>query len=327
MRATLEPNGSISGGSRAQVIAGLVSVTLAVGIVGVACLVGYQVIPPSVTIAGTATGAAVLGFMLALISIFLRGKKRLWGFLGMLLHALLFAGCGLITIGLAILLPDPVRANGPVPPTPKVELGSVFWPHFSPGDLNIRAGTCFIARFAERPEPLLLTALHLFGPSGGHPAQIPRHELGGRIRLAELTSIETGNVMVVRLEAIVSSSSDPYGYSALGDYAGFRLAGESGLSPLRLSETPPRRGDHVWLIARDSNKPGQLLHHAVVQANDEDGMTYYFDSPVRIRGTSGAPVIDATGEVVAINLGGGEWKWRTFGYGNPIHRIGPSLRP
>jgi hypothetical protein len=97
----------------------------------------------------------------------------------------------------------------------------------------------------------------------------------------------------------------------------------------RLAAATPARGVRVWLAAslREGAPPAQRLHPATVLGTDQDGdLLYRFDHPhLSLRATSGAPVPNAAGAVVAINLGGGREGKDLHGVGNPVGRFGPPL--
>ncbi|HEY1111198.1 MAG TPA: hypothetical protein VGE76_21255 [Opitutaceae bacterium] len=55
---------------------------------------------------------------------------------------------------------------------------------------------------------------------------------------------------------------------------------------------------------------------------DAKDINYVFQkADMKLGGTSGAPVLSESGEVVAINLGGGPDKGRLVGIGNPAASI------
>lgn len=56
----------------------------------------------------------------------------------------------------------------------------------------------------------------------------------------------------------------------------------------------------------------------------KDSLDYIYDVPgVNFAGTSGAPVFNAAGEVVGINLGGGNHNGKTFDFANPAVAFSP----
>jgi hypothetical protein len=118
--------------------------------------------------------------------------------------------------------------------------------------------------------------------------------------------------------------------SKAGDILAFWAPDDATLRPSRLASATPGKGERVWLAAslREGAPPTQRLHPATIIETDENGdLVYRFDNPkVSIRATSGAPLLNAASEVVAINWGGGSDKHGAFGCGNPVERFAPYLK-
>lgn len=66
---------------------------------------------------------------------------------------------------------------------------------------------------------------------------------------------------------------------------------------------------------------------AVVRKSTESEFEYAFEEKqINLAGTSGAPVLNTFGEVVALNIGGGEEAGRYWGMGNPCDSISSLLK-
>jgi hypothetical protein len=101
------------------------------------------------------------------------------------------------------------------------------------------------------------------------------------------------------------------------DVAAFRLSGAGGATALPLAGTPAAVGDTVFLLAAVSGSDERLFAAKVSGAID-NGLEYEFEDPgIQLRATSGAPVVNTRGEVVGINLAGGDG----VGLANPAKRI------
>ena len=64
-----------------------------------------------------------------------------------------------------------VEANEKEPPAPN---GFIFRPTFDTDEGEIRAGTAFPLRLPEHARPVIVTAMHLFGPGGGMSRDVPQ---------------------------------------------------------------------------------------------------------------------------------------------------------
>ena len=100
--------------------------------------------------------------------------------------------------------------------------------------------------------------------------------------------------------------------SSASDLAAYRIDGKPKLPILRLASKDAAVGDIVFL---DSGYV-DWTPAEVIQV-DADNLFYRFFMPnTQLRGTSGGPVVNQAGEVVALNVGGREGKV-TIGIGNP----------
>jgi len=95
----------------------------------------------------------------------------------------------------------------------------------------------------------------------------------------------------------------------------------AGVTPLKLAKEAPAVGATVWLVGQAfAGAPATvLLHKAKVLSTYDIGLTYELvDTKLNLAGTSGAPVVNENGEVVAINLMGGLQRGRLIASGNGV---------
>jgi hypothetical protein len=197
--------------------------------------------------------------------------------------------------------------------------GMVFRPSFGHRGTFFEAGTAFAASVPGSNKPIILTALHLFGPAGGLERDIPPSQIPSRLSELKLTDCinnqltesYTGKVLVL-------ANSKPFPESSsIGDVVAFMPHGNRALRPLALTPLKPRVGERVWLFSEVINGPA-TVHGATVQGYEDGWMLYNFDNPnLEIVATSGAPVVNARQEVVAINAGGSKDGNIMLGIGTP----------
>jgi hypothetical protein len=178
---------------------------------------------------------------------------------------------------------------------------------------------------AGSDEAIMLTALHLFGPAGGLEEDIPAERLSEAVRSISLEGCfnpERKAAFTARTLTIEDSTPHPE-KSPAGDIAAFWIPSETPIHALKLAPSLPAVGERVFLAAQVliGASEEQRIHPATVFDVDHSkmGFVYEFDNPdIHIVATSGAPVLNQKGEVVAINLGGGKYDNRSFGFGNPV---------
>jgi hypothetical protein len=204
----------------------------------------------------------------------------------------------------------------------------VFRPVFRTSDGVVEAGTAFAV--AWRGRHVLLSALHLLGPAGGLSRDVPAAAVPKVVAQVELDPCFEGTEQPKQTfpaQAINIPSAQPLGNisSGAGDVIAFWMPVSSAFPALPLADKTPPTGARVWLAASvESGAPeGAHLHPAQVIEVDQAGdLLYAFDeSGLELRATSGAPLLDAQGRVVAIHLGGGSPQGKLLGVGNPISRF------
>ena len=225
----------------------------------------------------------------------------------------------------------PVQKTQKVLGPPSVPACFVPRPTFDTTLGRISAGTAFAVTIPGQSRPLILTAIHLLGPMGGLPRDVPAKEVPRVMKGLTLkdcfdASISIGNAG----NPIMIPDAAPFDKpSKAGDILAFWGPEDASLQPSRLAAATPAKGERVWLAAslREGAPPTQRLHPATIIEIDQNGdLVYRFDNPkVSIRATSGAPVLNAASEVVAINWGGGSDEKGMLGCGNPVERFAPQL--
>ena len=196
---------------------------------------------------------------------------------------------------------------------------SVCTPTFQMVDGEFSAGTAFVTRLDAKgsaPSPtVLMTAHHLFGPAGGLRATISWKDLPDVVVSVRCAGLDPSEPPIKAAHPLRVEEARPYSdEGAPRDVAVFPVMGHADY--LVLSERAVGRRQPVWLIARVvSGEPSTtLLHAARVTTSDSQGLEFDYENPnLDLTATSGAPIVDARGEVVGINIGGKKGNGRLLG--------------
>ena len=106
------------------------------------------------------------------------------------------------------------------------------------------------------------------------------------------------------------------------DIAAFVVAPSAHLFPGLLATHPAARGEPVWLLTRaDAGGGSRLTPAVVVEETPETFIFRYMSQQPPPERASGAPVLNTTGEVVAIYVGSGALNGRRFGHGHHVASI------
>ena len=222
------------------------------------------------------------------------------------------------------------RAVQASPSPPQIPDSFVFKPVFHTSRGDVPAGTAFVVSIPGEERLVLLSAIHLLGPAGGLDADIPAARVEAEVKELTLSPpFRRGEISLPARAITIPGASPRRSAPGPGDIVAFWLPPNDAFEPLTLATEMPPPGTRVWLVASllGGAPASQRLHAARVTADEQTESLYYeFDeSGLEMRATSGAPVVDSEGRVVAINLGGGEHEGRQFGVGNPVGRFRPAL--
>lgn len=222
--------------------------------------------------------------------------------------------------------------GGSLPPArpPTLAANFVVRPVFVLRDRRtIRAGTAFGAK-VDGGEPVLLSALHLFGEAGGLKAEVPPARIPEVVAGVVLFDMGYGRQVgsagagLLRDGFPMGTRGDDY----TGDLVAFRLAKQSGIGTAPLAAANPDTGTRVWLVGREFTRPGAMaaLYPAVVTQAVDKGLLITMDSRVDLTGFSGAPAVNAQGEIVGMTLGGGQQGGKQLAILNPVAAMRERLK-
>ncbi len=226
-------------------------------------------------------------------------------------------GCALGCVTLVLLIVfagvAAVKWAGAPPPTaPKIGSVVALRPLFlrKQGE-PFSAGTAVAVRVQPQSAPILLTALHLFGPSGGLEKDLAPAELDQQIREVWLAPISGKRRVVARARGALRKSGPALSENLPGvseDVAAFKLQPKSAVNALPLAAANPKFGDWVWLVGDvfDHEPQTQRLFAGRVWRSHDEGTMIRLQERFPLRAFSGAPVINERKEVVGLLISGGE---------------------
>jgi Trypsin-like peptidase domain/Zinc finger, ZZ type len=219
---------------------------------------------------------------------------------------------------------------------PRVPDRAVVRPEFRSGRESFFGSYAFVAVAEDGRPPLVLTALHVLDElakfrgincsdnnSGYSGRELPDQITNVRLydpfapnwMLAELGT--AGDMLVLPQARICSI--EPY---SEGDIAAFRVVPPSSFRPLRLATVLPAVGDPIWLAVNPGRGARERTVQAVMVEITDETFVFRFAKPVTFPPhTSGAPLLNRAGEVVAINVGGGTLDEHKLGHGAHVASV------
>jgi hypothetical protein len=114
-------------------------------------------------------------------------------------------------------------------------------------------------------------------------------------------------------------SVEPYSQR---DLAAFRVVPSASIHPLRLAAAAPVVGEPIWLSVNCGRGVRERTIQAVVVEISSETLVFRFGIQTAMPPhTSGAPLLNRAGEVVAINIGGGILDQATIGHGAHVTSV------
>ena len=196
------------------------------------------------------------------------------------------------------------RSNEP----PSWIVNTICRPSFETADGNFSAGTAFVLRNPSHQTryDLLVTAHHLFGPDGGLKQHVKWADLASFVTSVRCESMQDANRVLVSGHPLTIVGA--HAFSEPGeprDIAAFIVISDSS-TKLSLSDEQIEKGQTVWLLARvlGGEAPTKLLHRAQVLSVSDRLIVFEYQNPnLDLTATSGAPIVNVYGEVIATNIG------------------------
>lgn len=232
--------------------------------------------------------------------------------------------------------PNIVAEAVPRDDSPPVAPFSVWRPYFfttvGDHDISVPPGTAFVIRPAESDQPYLVTALQLLSPDTGLAATVAPGQIRksvSQVVVSEAFGASDSTVQVdIPLELDLAQ-----GDAAYWKEAGVLLIPAGGaakkLKPLVIASSVPSLGDPVWLAtAVDGGAPAsQFTHRATVTGVSETGAVEYAfeNADLSLRAATGAPLLNAAGEVVGMHVSRQTDRSEVIGTGISASRLSEAL--
>jgi len=209
---------------------------------------------------------------------------------------------------------------------PELLDNTILRPEFELSDVTFAAGTAFAIEMDDKNVSLVLTAYHLFGEAGGLEEEIPSEKIPDVLERVVFTDAYTDELCGECEKVLLIEDADSIP-NVDKDLVAFYFGEDLDANKLKLSSKLPKKGETVWLAAPTIYSVEPKLHKATVRSASNISLIFeYEEKDIVLTATSGAPILNSAGEVVGLNVGGGEQYGKIVGVANPCTSIRKKLK-
>ena len=229
--------------------------------------------------------------------------------------------CLMSLMGCTELISKPPVGASQVLTEAAVKTNAVFRPIFETEETYFSAGTAVAVKVKGHETPVIITAMHLFGPDGGLEEEVLAADLPDFLKSTTFNTLFDETYVLESRQVLPIPEAMPMIMPY--DLAAFICEDqdEAKLSTYEMSENQLEKGEAVWLVAAVSGggSENNKLHKAIVTQVDDSTLEFKFENPdLDLTASSGAPILNKDGKVVAINIGGREQGSKLIGIANPV---------
>jgi len=222
----------------------------------------------------------------------------------------------------------------PAPSTPApAPTGPPTWPDDFVGGEEVEAttgtnaaGTASVVHLKGQTQSYIVSARHLLGPMGGFPTQTAAKDVPSVVKTITIDAFSGGHRhydvtgLLVPANHLKADGGDPVDDMAV--YLNHDNSPQDQALPL--ADHLPAENDPVWVIAhvRGGVPEGQVIQPGKFIELKDGWIIFQFDNDNIIsNGASGAPVLDAQGEVIGVYSGHSTNDGHKFGWVIPATMI------
>jgi len=223
--------------------------------------------------------------------------------------------------------PSPAPAPTEPPTYPNDFVGG---PEFDTTAGQQSAGTASVVKLEGGTQSYIVSARHLLGPDGGFATQTPADQVPAFVQSIRIESFSGGshhyNVtgLLVPTNRLKADGGDPVDDMAI--YQNHDADPQD--QAVALADRVPAVGTPVWVVARVRGgvPEGQIMQSGVVKWNDKWLVMQFDNDNIITAGASGAPVLNAAGEVVGVYSGHSKENGHVLGFIIPATLIADVIK-
>jgi S1-C subfamily serine protease len=204
-------------------------------------------------------------------------------------------------------------------------------PEFNTTNGRGAAGTASVVKLKNRTQSYIVSVRHLLGPNGAFKRQVAAQDVPAFVRSIRITSFSGAvrNYHVVGL-LVPTNRLKADGGEPLDDLAIYLIKDKSPQGQaVVLADKVPAVRTQVWVVsrARGDLPDGKIMQSGRVVRTNSQWLVFQFDDDrIVTGGRSGAPVLNAAGEVIGVYSGHRMEQGHVFGFAIPAPLIATTIK-